>query len=179
MCTHAAYYFLNHLVCIFLGVLMLEEILALGLQKNTDYLFCMNTLKVNSGNCCFNSASALCWAVHWHFTTHVLPPNSCSLSAGFYNTVHQYSTLRTVGASQSIFWCACTETIWKHGSWSQNTCCFFISQLQESERVSRTLIYTRCFKVRWKIWCHESFPTATNWPCYSEQACSACGRLQA
>lgn len=181
MYSHCLLFF-NHLVCIFLGMLMLEEILALGLQKNTDYLFCVNTLKVNSGNCGLNSASALCWAVHWHFTTCASPPQLmftlcrillCS------PPVQYFSDCRS--KSKHILMCLdCTDTIWTIESWSQkNTSCFFISQLQESERMSRTLIYTRCFKVRWKSWCHKSFLTATNWPCCSEQASSACGRLHA
>lgn len=184
MYSHCLFFF-NHLVCVFLGMFMVEEILALGLQKNTDYLFCMNTLKVNSGNRGLNSASALCWAVHTTIgiLPHVLPPRHlmftlcrillCS------PPVQYFSDCKS--KSKHILMCLdCTETIWTIESWSQkNTSCFFISQLQESERMSRTLIHTRCFKVRWKSWCHESFLTATNWPCYSEQASSACGRLQA
>lgn len=162
---------------------MLEEILALGLQKNTDYLFYMNTVKVNSRNHGLNSASA---------------EHSIQQPLAFYHTCASPQLVLTLcrilqrsSSVQSFSDCRnksmhifdvpdCTETIWKRENRSQkNTSCFFISQLQESERVSRTLICSRCFKVRWKSWCHGSFLAATNWPCYSEQACSACGRLQA
>lgn len=59
-----------------------------------------------------------------------------------------------VGASQSIIWC-----VWLHRDHMRDDHKLFSHfTAPRVKRVRRTLVYTRCFEVRWKKWCVHICP---------------------
>lgn len=166
-CAHAAYYFLIVWYASSYRIAYVKGNTDISSAKNTRLLFLANTAKVNSSNHGLNSAFALRQADH--ITAGILPLTRASLqltltlcrivlSSSSKPDRKYFSNCRSESKYNLMYLIAKTpyENVRADHRGVQVAFSFHSS---ESKRVCRTLIYTRCFKVRWKNWCGHLCPS--------------------